>query len=341
MASKTSTARPGRRGHTTAVMALMVQMAVLAASAGLPAVARAAAYPDKPVRLVVAFSPGGPTDIIARVIARKLGDRLGQQVVVENRPGAGGNIASEQVAKSPADGYTLLYNSSSIAISPALFQKPALNPTEIFTPVAYVATVPLVVIVNAASPARTPQDFLALLKARPGQLNFGSSGNGTIDHLTSVLFAARTGTQFNHIPYKGNAAALPDLLSGRLDFMMSGSLNAVLPFIKDGKLRAIAATTQRRVSVLPDTPTLAETITPGFDSGTWQGIVAPRGLPSAIATRINQEVAALLKDPETLAALHAQGAEPTGGTPADYGKLIRTEYARWTRVVKETGARSD
>ncbi|SDC89828.1 Tripartite-type tricarboxylate transporter, receptor component TctC [Cupriavidus sp. YR651] len=322
-------------------MALMAQMAVLAAGAGLPAVARAAAYPDKPVRLVVAFSPGGPTDIIARVIARKLGDRLGQQVVVENRPGAGGNIASEQVAKSPADGYTLLYNSSSIAISPALFQKPALNPTEIFTPVAYVATVPLVVIVNAASPARTPQDFLALLKARPGQLNFGSSGNGTIDHLTSVLFAARTGTQFNHIPYKGNAAALPDLLSGRLDFMMSGSLNAVLPFIKDGKLRAIAATTQRRVSVLPDTPTLAETITPGFDSGTWQGIVAPRGLPSAIATRINQEVAALLKDPETLAALHAQGAEPTGGTPADYGKLIRTEYARWTRVVKETGARSD
>jgi tripartite-type tricarboxylate transporter receptor subunit TctC len=303
--------------------------------------ATAGAYPDKPVRMVVAFSPGGPTDIIARVIARKLGERLGQQVVVDNRPGAGGNIASELVAKSPADGYTLLYNSSSIAISPALFKRPALNPHEIFTPVAYVATVPLVVIVNASSPVRTPEDFLKQLKANPGKLNFGSSGNGTIDHLTSVLFAARTQTRFNHIPYKGNAAALPDLLSGRLDFMMSGSLNAALPFIKDGRLRAIAATTRQRVSVLPDTPTLAETIVPGFDSGTWQGIVAPAGTPADIANRLNREVAAVLKDPDALAALRAQGAEPAGGTAAAYGQLIRAEYARWTRIVKETGASSD
>ena len=339
--ASTPRAAASRRRILLAALPAASLAALLAASLGAPAAAHADTYPDKPIRMVVAFSPGGPTDIIARVIARKLGERLGQQVVVENRPGAGGNIAAEQVAKSAADGYTLLYNSSSIAISPALFQKPALNPSEIFTPVAYVATVPLVVIVNAASPIRTPKDFLAQLKARPGQMSFGSSGNGTIDHLTSVLFAARTGTQFNHIPYKGNAAALPDLLSGRLDFMMSGSLNAALPFIQDGKLRAIAATTARRVSVLPDVPTLAETIAPGFDSGTWQGIVAPRGLPPAVITRIHREVTAVLKDPDTLAALHAQGAEATGGTPEQYGALIRNEYVRWTRVVKETGARSD
>ena len=301
----------------------------------------AQAWPTRPIRMVVAFSPGGPTDIIARVMARKLGDRLGQQVVIENRPGAGGNIAAEMVAKSTADGYTLLYNSSSIAISPALFRKPDLNPGEIFTPVAYVATVPLVVIVNASLPVKTPQDFLDLLRRKPGQLSFGSSGNGTIDHLTSVLFASRTGTQFNHIPYKGNAAAIPDLLSGRLDFMMSGSLNAVLPFIQSGKLRAIAATTERRVSVLPATPTLSETIAPGFDSGTWQGIVGPRGLPAPIVTRLNHEVAAVLQDADTLAALRAQGAEATGGTADAYGSLIRNEYARWTRVVRDTGARSD
>ncbi len=333
-----------QRTHVSRRRALihaLATSAVLAAPIWLTTPVQAAAYPDKPVRMVVAFSPGGPTDIIARVIARKLGERLGQQVVVENRPGAGGNIASEQVSKSPADGYTLLYNSSSIAISPALFRKPGLNPTEIFTPVAYVATVPLVVIVNAASPIKTPEDFLRQLKANPGKLNFGSSGNGTIDHLTGVLFAAKTQTTFNHIPYKGNAAALPDLLSGRLDFMMSGSLNAALPFIKDGKLRAIAATTRQRVSVLPDTPTLAETIVPGFDSGTWQGIVAPARTPADIVNRLNREIAAVLKDPDALAALRAQGAEPTGGTPAAYGQLIKTEYARWTQVVKETGARSD
>lgn len=323
---------------------LVIAMTCGLAAAWSPAPASAvstAGYPDKPVRMVVAFSPGGPTDIIARVVARKLGERLGQQVVVDNRPGAGGNIASEQVAKAPADGYTLLYNSSSIAISPALFRKPALNPTEIFAPVAYVATVPLVVIVNADSAVKTPEDFLRHLKANPGKLNFGSSGNGTIDHLTSVLFAARTQTRFNHIPYKGNAAALPDLLTGRLDFMMSGSLNAALPFIKEGRLRAVAATTRQRVSVLPDTPTLAETIVPGFDSGTWQGIVAPHGTPADIVARLNGEVAAVLKDPDTLAALRAQGAEPAGGSPSAYGQLIKTEYARWTRVVKETGASSD
>lgn len=325
-----------------ATLRLALTAAILgAAAAGLAAPSRAAGYPDKPVRMVVAFSPGGPTDIIARVVARKLGERLGQQVVVENRPGAGGNIASEQVAKAPADGYTLLYNSSSIAISPALFKKPSLNPSEIFTPVAYVATVPLVVIVNGTSSIKTPEDFLQHLKAHPGKLNFGSSGNGTIDHLTSVLFAARTHTEFNHIPYKGNAAALPDLLSGRLDFMMSGSLNAALPFIKEGKLRAIAATTRQRVSVLPDTPTLAETVLPGFDSGTWQGIVAPRGTPTDIVDRLNREVATVLKDPDTLTALRTQGAEPAGGSPAAYGQLIQNEYARWTRVVKETGATSD
>lgn len=300
--------------------------------------AHAATFPDKPIRLVVAFSAGGPTDILARVIARDMSTRLGQQIIVDNRPGAGGNIAAEFVAKSPADGYTLLYNSSSIAISPALFNNTKLNPDQIFAPVGYAATVPLVLIVNADSPVKTPADFIKLLKAKSGQLNFGSSGNGTIDHLTSVVFADKTKTKFNHVPYKGNAAALPDLLAGRIDFMMSGSLNAVLPFIKEGKLRAVAATTVKRVSVLPDVPTLAESVLPGFDSGTWQGIVAPKGTPTPVVERLNRELNATLKAPEVIKALHAQGAEPTGGTSAQYRDLIHGEYARWTKVVKDTGA---
>ncbi len=294
--------------------------AFLVASLGLPAAAQADTYPDKPIRMVVAFSPGGPTDIIARVIARKLGERLGQQVVVENRPGAGGNIAAEQVAKSAADGYTLLYNSSSIAISPALFQKPALNPSEIFTPVAYVATVPLVVIVNAASPIRTPKDFLAQLKARPGQMSFGSSGNGTIDHLTSVLFAARTGTQFNHIPYKGNAAALPDLLvrpAGLHDVRQSQRCAAVHP----GRQAARdcghhGAARLRAARMCPRWPKPSR---PGFDSGTWQGIVAPRGLPATVVTRIQPRGGRRIEGPR-----HARRAARAG----------RRSHRRHARAVR-------
>ena len=301
----------------------------------------AATYPEKPIRLIVAFSPGGPTDVLARIVAQKLGDKLGQQVVVENRPGAGGNLASEIVAGAPADGYTLLYNSSSISISPALFANPKLDPGKIFSAVAYVATVPLVLIVHPSVEARTPQEFVALLKRNPGKLNFGSSGNGTIDHLTSVLFEKQMGVKFAHVPYKGNAAALPDLLSGRIDFMMSGSLNAFLPYVKEDKLRALAATTAQRISVLPEVPTLAETVAPNFDSGTWQGIVAPAGLPQDVALRLNTAINDILKAPDTASSFVAQGALPTGGTSEQYGKLIASEYERWTRIIKETGAKSD
>ncbi len=300
--------------------------------------ARAASFPDKPIRLLVAFSPGGPTDVLARFVAQRLGERLGQQVVVENKPGAGGNIASEIVATAKADGYTLHYNSSSIAISPALFNTERLDPGVIFTPVASVANVPLVLIVNEKVPAHTAAEFVQLLKKQPGKLNMGSSGNGTIDHLTSVLFARQTGTQFAHVPYKGNAAALPDLLSGRIDFMMSGSLNAFLPYVKQGKIRALAVTTAKRVSTLPDVPALAETVAPGFDSGTWQGIVGPAGMPPEITARLNQAVNEVLQDPTLKPTLDAQGAEPTAGTPAQYGELIKTEYKRWTAIIKETGA---
>jgi tripartite-type tricarboxylate transporter receptor subunit TctC len=302
--------------------------------------ARASGYPDRAIRLIVAFSPGGPTDVLARIIARKLAEQLHASIVVENRPGAGGNIATELVAGSAADGYTLLYNSSSISISPALFARPELDPGRIFTPVAYVATVPLVLIVNPKVQAATPAEFIALLKRQPGKLNFGSSGNGTIDHLTSVLFARQAGVQFTHVPYKGNAAALPDLLSGRIDFMMSGSINAFLPYVKNGQLRAIAATTARRVSVLPDCPTLAETVLPGFDSGTWQGIVGPAHLPGDVVARVNSAIETVLRSPDTTEALTAQGAQATGGSAQAYGELIASEYRRWTDIIKETGATS-
>ncbi|CAB3845825.1 Bug family tripartite tricarboxylate transporter substrate binding protein [Achromobacter pulmonis] len=301
----------------------------------------AATFPEKPIRLIVAFSPGGPTDVLARLVAKRLGDGLGQQVVVENKPGAGGNIAAEMVANAPADGYTLLYNSSSIAISPALFGNEKLNPGKIFTPVASVANVPLVLIVNPEVPADTAAGFVKLLKEKPGMLNMGSSGNGTIDHLTSVLFARQTATEFAHVPYKGNAAALPDLLSGRIQFMMSGSLNAFLPYVREGKLKALAVTTAQRVSALPNVPTLAETVAPGFDSGTWQGIVGPAGMAPEVTARLNQAVNDALKDASLKASLDAQGAEPTPGTPAQYGALIKSEYRRWSATIKETGATSN
>jgi tripartite-type tricarboxylate transporter receptor subunit TctC len=328
----------GRLGW--ARLSLLAVTAALLSAGAMPDAAQAA-YPDKPLRMVVAFSPGGPTDVLARLFAQKLGEQLGQSVVVENRPGAGGNLASDLVAGAPADGYTLLYNSSSITISPALFNTARLDPRKVFTPVAYVATVPLVLIVNPSVDAKTPREFVDLLKRRPGALNFGSSGNGTIDHLTAVLFGKQAGVSFAHVPYKGNAAALPDLLAGRIDFMMSGSLNAFLPFVKEGKLRAIAATTAQRVSVLPDTPTLADTVAPGFDSGTWQGIVGPAGLPAPVVAKLNDAVNRVLAQSDTRDSLVAQGAIGTGGTAADYGKLIGAEYERWTRIIKETGTRSD
>ncbi|WP_420224208.1 tripartite tricarboxylate transporter substrate binding protein [Pigmentiphaga litoralis] len=323
-----------------ASISLAAAAIVTVSAAAFPGAAQAA-YPDKPVRMVVAFSPGGPTDVLARLFAQKLADQLGQPVVVENRPGAGGNLASDVVANAPADGYTLLYNSSSVTISPALFNTPRLDPRKIFTPVAYVATVPLVLIVNPSVDAKTPKEFVELLKRKPGALNFGSSGNGTIDHLTAVLFGKQTGVTFSHVPYKGNAAALPDLLAGRIDFMMSGSLNAFMPFVKEGRLRAIAATTAQRVSILPDTPTLGETVAPGFDSGTWQGIVGPAALPAPVVTKLNEAVNKVLAQPDTRDSLIAQGAMATGGTPGDYGKLIGSEYERWTRIIKETGTKSD
>lgn len=338
-AAPSSSQTPARLNSLARFALASVAVATFTAAA-IPAVAQAA-YPDKPVRMVVAFSPGGPTDVLARLFAQKLAEQLGQSVVVENRPGAGGNLAADTVANAPADGYTLLYNSSSISISPALFNNPRLDPRKIFTPVAYVATVPLVLIVHPSVEAKTPKEFVELLKRKPGALNFGSSGNGTIDHLTAVLFGKQAGVSFAHVPYKGNAAALPDLLAGRIDFMMSGSLNAFLPFVKEGKLRALAATTAQRVSVLPDIPTLAETVAPGFDSGTWQGIVGPAALPAPVVTRLNDAVNKVLAQPETRESLIAQGAIATGGSPADYGKLISTEYERWTRIIKETGTKSD
>lgn len=298
-------------------------------------------YPSKPIRLVVAFAPGGPTDVLARLVAEGLGKSLGQSVVVENKPGAGGNVASAQISTSQADGYTLLYNSSSISISPVLLNNKKLDPTKIFTPVAPVATVPLVLIVNPSVPASSAQEFVDLLKKEPKNLNMGSSGNGTIDHLTSELFARQTGTEFMHIPYRGNAMAIPDLLAGRIDFMMSGSFNAFLPFVEEGKLKALAVTTDQRVDVLPEVPTLAETVAPGFNSGTWQGIVAPHGLPADIQAKLNSAVNDIIADPELQKRFKAQGAQLTGGTAKEYGEVISSEYARWTKVIQETGVTFD
>jgi len=303
--------------------------------------ASAQAYPVKPIRIVVPFPPGGATDILARDVAQKLTEAWGQQVIVDNRPGAGGNIGSELVAHSAPDGYTLEMGTvGTHAINASLYAKMPYDHVKDFAPVILVAGVPNVLVVNNAVPANSVAELIAYAKANPGKLNFASSGNGTSIHLSGELFKVMAGVQMTHIPYKGSAPALQDLLGGQVQLMFD-NLPPSLPQIKAGKVRALAVTSLTRAPALPDVPTIAESGLPGFEASSWFGILAPAGTPPAIVAKLNAEIAKWLATPEAKEKLAKQGANAAGGTPEDFAKHIAAETAKWAKVVKDSGAKID
>ena len=310
--------------------------------------AQTAAWPTKPVRIVVPFAAGGTTDIVARAIAPDLGKAFGQQFVVDNRGGAGGNIGAELVAKSPGDGYTLLMGTvGTHGINRALYPKLAFDPIKDFAPITLVAAVPNVMEMNAekakALGIHNVQDFIRYAKANPGKLNMASSGNGTSIHLAGELFKAMTGTYMLHMPYRGSAPALLDMVGGNMDVMFD-NLPSSMAHIKAGKLKALAVTSARRSDALPDVPTVEEAGGPelkGFEASSWFGLLAPAGTPPEIVQRIQQEVAKALATPAVKERLVAQGAIPGGNTPAEFTALIDSEHRKWAQVVKASGAKVD
>jgi len=319
----------------------MLFFGIAAFAFGAPASAQAPAYPTKPVRIVVPFPAGGATDILARAVAQKLTETWGQAFVVDNRPGAGGNIGSELVAKAAPDGYTLEMGTvGTHAINASLYAKMPYDHVKDFAPIILVAGVPNVLVVNPAVPVNSVQELIAYAKANPGKLNFASSGNGTSIHLSGELFKVMAGVQMTHIPYKGSAPALADLLGGQVQLMFD-NLPPSLPQIKGGKLRALGVTSAARAPALPDTPTIAESGLPGFDASSWFGLLAPAGTPPAIIAKLNTEIAKWLATPEAKEKLVAIGANIAGGTPEDFARHIQAETAKWAKVVKESGAKVD
>ena len=303
--------------------------------------AAAQSYPTKPIRMILAFPPGGPTDINARIFALKLGESMNQQIVVDNKAGAGGNIGATEAAKAPADGYTIFYNTSAISIAPALYSKLNYDVLKDYAPVALTATVPLVLVVNPALPVKSVQELVAYAKANPGKVNYGSSGSGTITHLASALFGAQMGLTLQHIPYRGSAPALVDVAAGQTQ-MMIDTINTVLPYVKDNRLRALAIAIPRRSAALPEVPTLEEAAgLPGFEMSAWQGIVVPAATPKEIVAKLNAEINKAAQNPDLRQRLATQGAEPLGGTSEEYAAYIRAELTRWSSVVKDSGARAD
>ena len=297
-------------------------------------------WPSKPITLVVPFPPGGPTDMVARVLAQQVGQQLGQTVIVDNRPGANGNIGNALVAKAAADGYTVLYNTSSIALSPSLYKKLSYEVARDLRPVALTAVVPLGLVVNPKVPAHTVQELVKYAQDNKGKLSYGSAGNGNVTHLAAFQVVQHYGIDASHVPYKGSAPADVDLVAGQIEFM-TDTINSVAPFIKDGKLRLLAVSTAQRIPNFPNAPTLAESGMTGFEAGAWQGVMVPAKTPDAVVQRLNAELLKALKDPGVLEKLRVQGTEPLGSTPQAYGDYIQSEIKRWAGVVKSTGVSLD
>jgi tripartite-type tricarboxylate transporter receptor subunit TctC len=300
----------------------------------MPALAFAQAYPAKPIRLIVPFPAGGATDILARALSQKLGEKIGQTVVVENRPGAGGTIGADLASKAAPDGYTLLLATSSThSIGPAINAKIPYNAEVDFTPIAYVASSPNIVVVPNTLPVKTMREFIDYARKSPGKLNYASSGNGTIVHLTTEYFKAQSDTFILHIPYRGTALAIPDLVSGKVDVLFDSFVTG-MPHVKDGKLRALAVTSAKRSALAPDLPTVAETL-PGFDSITWFGVYGPKGMAPELAGKVNQAVNAALADADVKERFARLGAEPAGGTGQAFAAMVKTDNAKWKRIIAD------
>jgi tripartite-type tricarboxylate transporter receptor subunit TctC len=309
------------------------------AAIAAPTLAYGETYPTRPVHMVVGFAAGGGADIMARLIGAPLGERLGQQIVVDNRPGAGTNIGTEVVAKASPDGYTLLLANSPNTINATLYDNLSFDFVRDFAPVASIGRVPLVMVVNPSLPVQTIPEFIAYAKANPGKVNMGSGGNGAPDHMSGELFKAMAGVPIQHVPYRGVAPAIADLLGGQ-NQVIFGTMPAVISLVKSGKLRALGVTTAVRSDQLPDVPTIGEFV-PGYEASQWYGISAPKGTPADVIEKLNREVNVVLADPKIVAKLAELGASVVAGTPADFGKLVADETAKWAKVVKLSGVKPD
>ena len=305
--------------------------AALALGAAMPA---ALAQSSKPIRLVVPFPAGGATDLFARTLSQKMGERLGTSIVIDNKPGAGGSLGSDMAAKAAADGQTLLFTTTSThSIGPAIGAKLPYDTVRDFTPIAHVGNAPSIMLVPNSSPAKTVKEWIEYAKKNPGKLNYASSGNGTIVQLTAELFKAQAGVFVTHIPYKGTGLAIPDLVTGQLDVLFD-SLPTGMPHVRDGRLRALAVTTLKRTPLAPDLPPVADTL-PGFESSTWFGLYGPKGLPAEVVNRVNTAANQALSDPEVRAKLTTLGIEPVTSTPAQFAKMVADDQGKWKRIIAE------
>ena len=297
-------------------------------------------FPTRPVTIVVPFSPGGAADIMSRLLAERLNKRLGQTFLVENRPGAGTMIASEYVAKAPADGYTLLLAASSLGIAPSLYKKVNYDPIKDFAPVTQIASVVHVLVVHPTMPVKSVGELITWLKVNPTKANYGSVGAGTSTHLEAELFNSVAGVKMEHIPYKGSAPALTDMIGGQLQVMFDAYASSG-PFIKDGKVRLLAVTTAQRSKSLPDTPTVAESGLPGYEAMPWLGLVAPAGTPASVVNKLYAEVNEVLKEPAVQEKFRSLGLDIIGSKPQEFKTFLRSDIVKWAKVIKDSGAKAD
>lgn len=316
------------RSAVAAVMALTVSAPISAQP-----------YPSKPVKIIVGFAPGGGNDIIARFIAQRLSSSMGQQFIVENKPGAGGAIGTAAGVNSPPDGYTLTLVSASYTVHPSVY-KLKFDPITDITPIIQISQGPFLIVVHPSVPAKTTQELIALAKSRPGKLNFATPGQGGITHLATELFATRAGIKMNHVPYKGTGPALTDTIAGQTDLYFSTTA-AAMPHVKSGRLRALAVTTSKRLPSAPDIPTVAESGVPGYEAIQWHGLIGPKGLPRPIVDRINAEVSKLLEQKEAAEHLQNDGVSPAGGTPEQFLATIEKEISIWRKVVNDVGINAE
>ena len=321
-------------------MKRVLQMCMLCIATLCAGQALAQAYPHKPLRLVVPFPPGGPTDILGRAIGAKLGELLGQPVIIDNRGGAGGGIGADNIAKSAPDGYSLLLGTTGThTINPNLYSKLPYDPIKDFVPISLVVKYLNILVVNPNVPVKSVAELIALAKQKPGQITFGSAGNGSSNHLTAEMLATMTGVKMQHVPYKGSGPALNDVIAGQISFMFD-QYSTVGPNIKAGKLRAIGIATKQRHPLLPDVPTIGETV-PGFEVSPWYGLFAPAGTPRAIIDRLNADLTKVMNSPEIHARMTTLGWDPVTNTPEEFAAQIKSELAIWADVVKKSGAKID
>lgn len=319
-------------GVIVAVMGLLAVAGVQAQSAS--------AFPSKTIRLIVPYPPGGPTDLTARLVAVEMGNSLGQTIFVDNRPGASGMLGAEAVARAEPDGYTFLANASLHVINSSIYPDMRFDALKDFVPVTQLAAVPLVLVVPASSPIKSLKELVDYGKKNPGKLNFGSAGNASSQQLAGESFKTVAGLDMQHVPYKGSAPALTDLVGGQIQLMFD-SMPSAMPFIKSGKLRALAVTTEKRAQALPDLPTIAELGYPGFDISTWYGFWAPKGTPSSIVAKLAEAAARALKQPQIVEQYSTMGAEPVGSTPVEFAKYNASESIKWAEIVRKSGAKAN